>query len=165
MAKVFAELLSEASPDSPLLKGMYEAKQKKGKSDRKRFEKDPYTEDQNFLYNRALYGLSVYTEEEIKTMNPQKRNRIKAVHKRAQICINRWKQEIIIALSDSFFKNRFPDSPITKELLECPECRAIDDSFRCRLTFKSLKITKAMVIERLIRDGILPKDFNHLNQL
>jgi hypothetical protein len=40
------------------------------------YEKDPYNGHQNFLYNRALYGLSIYAPEEIKEMPVEKKKRI-----------------------------------------------------------------------------------------
>ena len=52
------------------------------------FEKDPYTEAQNFLYKRALFGLKMYKPEEIKAMHWQKRKRIKKVQRRTQDILN-----------------------------------------------------------------------------
>jgi hypothetical protein len=125
-----------------------------------RYEQDPYNEYQNFLYNRALFGLSVYPKEEIDAMHYDKRKRIIKVHKRAQTLINLWKQEIIITLSNHFFSTIFPDSPITKELVEV--FSETDELHTNKMSFKSLRIDKAQVIERFIEEGILPRNFNEL---
>ena len=59
-----------------------------------------YTEHQNFLYNRALYGLSIYTPEEVVIMAPEKRKRIIQIHKKTQKILNLWKQEIVNTLAN-----------------------------------------------------------------
>lgn len=126
-----------------------------------RYEQDPYNEYQNFLYNRALFGLSVYPKEELETMHWDKKKRIIKVHKRAQTLVNLWKQEIVLALSNHLFTTIFPDSPITKELLG-EELNGTDETYINKMSLKLLKISKEMVIERFIAEGILPKNFNEL---
>lgn len=126
-----------------------------------RFEQDPYNEYQNFLYNRALTGLSVYSIEELQEMRFDKKKRITKVHKRAQTLLNLWKQEIVNKLSNYVFKTIFPDSPITKELTEI-FADTTDELYINKMSFKSLQITKSQVIERFVEEGILPKNFNEL---
>ena len=48
------------------------------------FEKDPFNSYQNFLYKRALFGLSVYQKDELEKMHWDKKRRIEKVHQRAQ---------------------------------------------------------------------------------
>ena len=126
-----------------------------------RFEQDPYNEYQNFLYNRALFGLGVYTQEEAQLMHWDKKKRIIKVHKRAQTVINLWKQRIVNVLSNHLFKTVFPDSPITKELLEVFG-DVTDELHINKMPLKSLKITKEQIVARFIVEGILPKNFNEL---
>lgn len=125
-----------------------------------RFEQDPYNEYQNFLYNRALFGLGVYSKEEVAVMHWDKKKRIIKVHKRAQTLINTWKQQIVNVLSNHLFKTIFPSSPITKEALE--EFDIIDELYINKMSFRTLQIEKSEVVERFIVDGILPKNFNEL---
>ena len=61
------------------------------------------SEYQNFLYKRAMYGLKMYSEEEIKKMHWQKRNRIKKVQSRTQIMLNTWKQRKMVDISNEIF--------------------------------------------------------------
>lgn len=126
-----------------------------------RYEQDPYNEEQNFLYNRALSGLAVYSKEEIDAMHWEKKKRIRKVHIKAQIVINIWKQQLVNILSNHFFTSIFPDSPLTKELIE-DFGNVTDETYINKMPFKLLKITKPMIIERFIQEGILPKNFNEL---
>lgn len=126
-----------------------------------RFEQDPYNEYQNFLYNRALFGLGVYPKEEVAVMHWDKKKRIIKVHKRAQTLINIWKQEIINVLSNHLFTTIFPGTPITKELTE-KFGNATDELHVNKMPFRSLNITKVQVVEKFMSVGILPKNFNEL---
>lgn len=114
------------------------------------------TKYQNHLYQRALFGLSVFTQEEIKTMHHKKRKRIMKVHKRTKQLINSWKQELVIAMSNKLFTDIFPKSEFTKELLSDSE---IDPTISCKISFKTLKIEKVAVIQKLLCEGILPENF------
>lgn len=118
-----------------------------------------YNEYQNFLYNRAVFGLSIYPKGEI--ISRDKAKRIIKTHKKAQTILNIWKQEIVNVLSNHLFKTVFPDSPLTKELLE-DFGNVTDELHNNKMSLKSLKITKPQVIERFIAEGILPKNFNNL---
>ncbi len=117
------------------------------------------TSEQMFLVNRALYGLSVYTQKEILTMKPVKRKRILKVHKKTVRMLNIWKQEIILTWSNSFFKKVFPNSPITTELLGASE---IDPDFKCTMSFKELGINKKQLVSKLFEERILPPNFYQL---
>ena len=48
---------------------------------------EQYSLHQNFLYNRALYGLSIYTPEEVVIMLPEKRKRIIRLYKKIQVIL------------------------------------------------------------------------------
>ncbi len=72
------------------------------------YERDPYNEYQNFLYKRALYGMTVYTEEDQKAMHWEKKRRIQAVHEKTQSILNLWKQQIVDKLSSHIFRIFFP---------------------------------------------------------
>jgi hypothetical protein len=125
-------------------------------------ENDFLNSHQNFLFHRAMYGLSIYTQEEINSMNWEKRKRIIKVHKRTQAVLNQWKQEIVINMSNALFSKYFGRSPFTQTLLSLYSNTEKD--FKCTLDFKSFKITKSMIVKKLFEKGIFPTNFYQLNQ-
>ena len=125
------------------------------------YEKDFLTNYQNFLYHRALFGISIYSQEEIRIMNKIKRKKIIKNHKRAQYILNKWKQEILISKTNNLFKSIFPKSPVTAELVNNDQPQ---EKFKCYLSFKALDISKEMIVDKLIEEGILAKNFYNLKQ-
>lgn len=120
------------------------------------YEKDKYSEYQNYLYKRALYGLNALNEEELATMCSKKKQRVVNVYKKAQVVINKLKQQVTIQYSNFLFKTLFPESPITAFLLADTE---VDEKMINKLTFKDLKIKKEQIIAIFISEGVLPKNF------
>ena len=120
------------------------------------YEQDSYSNYQNYLYKRALYGLSSINEEELNTMCSKKTQRIVNVYKRAQVVLNKLKQQATINYSNFIFKTLFPNSPITQFLLADTET---DEKFKNTLTFKDLNIEKQDIISIFMLEGILPKNF------
>ena len=120
------------------------------------YEQDGLTAYQNYLYKRALYGLDALTEKELATMCSKKKQRIINVYKRAQVTLNKFKQQVTIQYSNAIFNTFFPNSPITQFLLADNET---DEKFKNTLTFKDLGIEKQDIIAIFIAEGILPKNF------
>ena len=120
------------------------------------YESDGYNQYQNYLYKRALHGLSAMTEKELATMCSKKKQRIINVYKRAQVVINKLKQQATISYSNFLFKSLFPNSPITEFLLTETET---DESIINTLNFKDLNINKSDIITIFMSEGILPKNF------
>ena len=106
-----------------------------------------------------MFGLKMYTQDEIKAMHWQKRNRIKKVHKRTQSVLNLWKQELMIEKTNKLFQIFFPDSTITQALLSASD---VDPEFRNKLDFKTLGITKKDVVNKLQEENLLPHNFAEL---
>jgi hypothetical protein len=125
------------------------------------YEQDKYSVYQNYLYKRALYGLESLTEKELVTMCSKKKQRILNVYKRAQTVLNVLKQKVTIAYTNSIFQKFFPDSNLTKCLLENTE---LDERFKNTLTFKDLNISKDDIIRIFIVEGVLPKNFLSLQE-
>jgi len=125
------------------------------------YETDGYSQYQNYLYKRALYGLDALSEQELATICSKKKQRIVNVYKRAQVTLNKFKQQVTIQYSNFVFKTLFPNSPITSILLADTE---IDESFKNTLTFKDLGINKEQIITIFINEGILPKNFLSLDK-
>jgi len=120
------------------------------------YEQDNYSNYQNYLYKRALYGLSSINQEELDTMCGKKKQRIINVYKRAQVVLNTFKQTATISYTNFLFKTLFPNSPITQFLLSETET---DEKFKNTLTFKDLNISKEQIISIFMSEGILPKNF------
>jgi hypothetical protein len=83
------------------------------------------------------------------------------VYKRAQVVLNKFKQELTIQYTNLLFKTLFPNSPLTDALLSNTET---DEKFKNTLTFKDLGIEKKDIISIFITEGILPKNFLSLDK-
>lgn len=125
------------------------------------YETDGYSQYQNYLYKRALYGLSALSEQELDKMCSKKRQRVINVYKKAQIVLNKFKQQVTIQYSNFIFKTLFPNSPVTNLLLSDTE---VDENFKNTLSFKDLGINKEQIISIFITEGILPKNFLSLKR-
>ena len=82
-----------------------------------KYKTESYTEYQNYLYKRALYGLNALAEKELNNICNKKRGRINKVYVKGQIAINLYKQKITNDKSNKLFEKFFPDSKITKYLV------------------------------------------------
>ena len=125
------------------------------------YETDGYSQYQNYLYKRALYGLNALTEQELTAMCSKKKQRIINVYKRAQKVLNIFKQRVTIQYTNHMFKTLFPKSPWTDQMLKYTET---DEKFTNTLTFKDLNITKQDIISIFMAEGILPKNFLSLQE-
>jgi hypothetical protein len=103
-----------------------------------------------------MYGLSALTEQELATMCSKKKQRIINVYKKAQVVINKLKQQATIKYTNFIFEALFPKSPITQALLADTET---DDKLVNTLNFKDLNIDKSQIITIFIAEGVLPKNF------
>lgn len=125
------------------------------------YETDSYSQYQNYLYKRALYGLEALSQQEMTAMCSKKKQRVLNVYKRAQVVLNKFKQQVTIQYTNVFFKTLFPNSPITDFLLSEVET---DEKFKNTLTFKDLNISKEQIISIFMAEGILPKNFLSLER-
>ena len=119
-------------------KGKYSSFQEFGSSYKgkrySQYEQDPYTEQQNFIYKRAMFGLKMYDLDELKSMHWQKKKRIKKVHKKTQDELNMWKQEKLIAITNNIiglFSTKLADDIVTNY-------SSPDPKFISTLSFKDL---------------------------
>lgn len=125
------------------------------------YEQDPYNSRQNFLYKRALIGMGVYDKKEIDEMSNDKLKRINKIHRKTQVILNLWKQELLISKSNQMITVLFGNVKYGL-LREIKDNNYIDKEFICTLSFKDLGITKSQIINRLIVEKILPKNFHEL---
>lgn len=123
----------------------------------------PLNNHQSMLYNRALFGLSLYTQEEVQEMHWEKRKRIIKVHKRAKSVLNIWKQEITNKITTAFFSAIFPKTEFAIHFEKTVS--ETDEQFINKLSLRDLGISKAQVILKLIEAGILPPNFYELKPL
>ena len=128
------------------------------------YEKDSFNNHQNFLYKRALFGLSMYEPEELKIMHWDKKRRIHKVNKHAQNILNIWKQQIINQITNDILGSLFGNSRLVKDIVG--KCGNYTDSrYINTLDFKSLGISKKDIVDKLIVEGVLPVDFYQLKPL
>lgn len=123
------------------------------------YEQDPYNSRQNFLYKRAIFGLAAYSDQEVSEMSKVKVKRINKINRKTQVVLNLWKQELLNSWTNKFFSIIFPTSPLAKEFTTYT---AVDKNFICTLSFKDLNISKSDIINKLIVEKILPKEFHQL---
>lgn len=124
------------------------------------YEVDQYSSYQNYLYKRALYGLSSITEQELATMCSKKKKRIERVYLKGQQVINLHKQKLTNSITNLLFERLFPQSPLTEFFLSNTET---DEKFKNTLNFKDLNITKDDIIRIFIEEGVLPKNFMEIS--
>ena len=124
------------------------------------YEQDPYTEHENFIYKRALFGLKMYTPEELQAMHWQKKKRINKVHRRTQNELNLWKQEKLITITNKVIG--LFSTGLAQDIIS--NYSEPDPKFKSTLNFKDLGIEKKQIINRLVAKGILSKDFIKENE-
>ena len=126
-----------------------------------KYETDQYSQYQNFLYKRALYGLKSLPAEEVEKMSKQKKIRISKVNRRAQRVLNEAKQKKVISITNKLFAEWFPDTKFTNFMLSNIET---DNGFKNTLNFKDLNIDKHQIISIFIDEGILSSNFLSLTR-
>lgn len=132
-------------------------------SSRCKYQQLRLTPYQNLLYKRALYGLSEYSEKELKKMHWEKKRRIQRINQRAQSSINLFKQETVNKLCNTIYEAYFKGNETAKLLLSTEEVDT-DSRYINTLDLKSLGISKKDIIDRFIDEGILPINFYELKE-
>lgn len=109
---------------------------------------------QNKLYSIALYGLSVYSPDEINAMSFYQKREIMKTNLRAQKILNLYKQEVTNALGNKILEILFPNSKITS-IITKRKYNKPDPHWRNKIELKNLGITKLDVITLFIKENIL----------
>lgn len=133
--------------------------QVKGQRKYQPLEQPAFNKIQQQLYAEAVYGLGHFSEQEVAEMSKSKKLRVLAKYAKAQRILNRWKQEIIFEKVDSLLMALFPDSPITKVLVDT---KGHDRNQRESHSFKELGLTQQDVASKLIEVKLLPENFFQL---
>ena len=126
------------------------------------YERDEFNAYQNFLYKRALFGLSVYSADELGIMHWDKKKRIQKVHLRTQNVLNLWKQEIINSTVNKIFSTLFHHSSFAKDMVE-KFGNDTDPNYISKVNFKELGVDKRQIVTKLIQEKILPVNFYELS--
>jgi hypothetical protein len=113
---------------------------------------------QEQLYNRAMFGLKMYDEESITYMHEEKRARIQHTHHKCMKVLNLWKQKVLIYKTNRFFEQRFPKAALAKHFYHTHRHK-IDSNFEVTLSFTELGIDKKAIINKLIKEQVLPSNF------
>ena len=114
------------------------------------------TETQNLLYSRAIKGLEIYSQEELYAMNSSKKTKIFKKQKEVQTMLNLWKQELTNSITNRLLGEMFPKSAFIASLIDNTE---VSKNYTNTLSFKDLGINKAKIINKLIEENFLPKNF------
>ena len=125
------------------------------------YERDEFNAYQNFLYKRALFGLTIYSADELSIMHWDKKKRIVKVHTRTQNVLNLWKQEIINSSVNKVLSSLFYHSRFVKEMVE-KFGSDTDPNYISKVSFKDLGITKKDIVTKLMEEKILPVNFYEL---
>jgi len=145
-------------------KGKMESYQLYGNPGRKQqvvYEKDEFNPQQNYLYKRVLFGLSVYSEEELTKMHWDKKKRILKVHSRAQTVLNIWKHQLSNQWTADLLTSLFWNSNFAKEYAD-KFVNEVDPTYISNLEFKSLGVSKKEIVNKLIEEKVLPYNFYQL---
>lgn len=127
-------------------------------TEKESFHNKSLTPQQKAIYERLVFGISVIDKKELSKMSKQEIEQIKQQHQKCQNDLNIWKQQIVNRISNQIFKRYFPKSPFTQTLTEkYPD--VVDPGYTNTIPFKLLGIKRADIINRLLKSGILPKDF------
>lgn len=122
-------------------------------------EKAVFSSKQQKIYSEALYGLSVYSEEQVRKMPKPVVLKIVARCKAVQLILNRWKQELSNEKVDAFLTKLFPNSPIIKSF---SAVKGYDDNIKNDMSFKDVGLTQLMIAKKLHSLNLLPQNFFNL---
>lgn len=153
------EMPTKKGPEKIIYKRLYPAVIKRKEMN---YEKDEFNSHQNFLYKRAIFGLSMFTPKQLNNMRLGKKLRIEKISKNTQEILNLWKQEITILISNRILESIFPNSEISKFFIK--KFSTPDPKFINKLDFKSLNVGKKLIVDKLIKEGILPSNFYEIKE-
>ena len=119
------------------------------------FDQPIFNENQQKIYSQVVYGLNCYNKEELQTIPKSIKNLIFSKYVKAQNILNTWKYEIVEHRVDNLLSTLFPNSSVVKKINSVKS----EKSEKNYSSFKDLKISKKMIAEKLIFEGLLPKNF------
>jgi hypothetical protein len=108
------------------------------------------------MFKHVMVGLDMYTPQELYAMNSSKKAKIFKRHKQAQTMLNLWKQELTYGFTSRLLSSLFPKSQLIAEL---NADNSTSSKYTNTLAFKDLGISKTDIINKLIQENFLPKNF------
>lgn len=165
--KTFTSLeeLAVLKNNSTQYKGKLPNYQQQGSKQKKytQYEQHKFTAYQNLLYKRALYGLTMYSQKEIKSLDWKEKGKIKYTNRKAQKSVNLFKQERVNIMCNNLYKEIFPNSKLAQAVFSL-EKSVTNPKFINKLDLKFLRISKEDIIKRFVKEEILPKNFYDLKK-
>ena len=107
------------------------------------------------LYQQLMYGMSMYTPQEIDTMSESAKFTIRNKHTRATEVLNKMKYEKAYGHINKLFAVIFPDIKLDYYK---------DGRFADLPTLRELKISTVDIIDAWINEKLLPLDFYNLTE-
>lgn len=114
------------------------------------------SQGQQKLFKHVMIGLEMYTPQELYAMNSSKKAKIFKRHKQAQTMLNLWKQQLTNDFTNKLLGSLFPKSELIQHFTAD---YSTSKNFINTLTFKQLGITKNMLVNKLMEENFLPKNF------
>lgn len=130
-----------------------------GKAKYQEFDKPVLNRTQQKLYSEVLYGIKAYEATELMALSRKDVMRIASVHRRVQLFLNRWKQEIMDSRVNGLLSKLFPNSPVAKAVCSV---KGYNRAYTAKYTFKDLGLSQEAVASKLVEMGFLPKNFFEL---
>jgi len=131
-----------------------------GKARYQKLDVSPFNKIQQQLYSETVYGLTIYSPEEIAQIPAKRKSQIISTHKRVQHFLNKWKQEIIDEQVNDLLTTLFHKSSFVKKFCSV---KAYDRGYKDRHTFKELGLSQDKIARKLVDTGYLPANFYELN--
>lgn len=122
-------------------------------------ERPVFNKLQQVLYAEAVYGLNYFPTDQVEQMSKSRKLRIMTKYAKTQRILNRWKQEIVHEKVDNLLLALFPNSPVTKALVDT---KGYDREVKETHSFKELGISQQDIADKLIELCLLPKNFYQL---
>jgi hypothetical protein len=112
---------------------------------------------QYFLFRRCLFGLEVYSQEEMRYISSQKKKRILAVHKHAMEVINVFKQKLLTEKTNKILGKLLPNSKSIQVFISV--CNETDPEFDCSIPLEKLGACRMDIAKELVVQKCLPYNF------
>lgn len=127
-------------------------------------KKSQQNENQKKVYRIALYGLSVFTPEEISNMTFLEKSKITNNQKKVQRFLDEWKQEICHRKVGSFLLKFLKHSEEVKNsgLFKLATFDYYDRDNKNKMEFRDLGINRDMIVKKLILADLLPHNYYEL---
>lgn len=119
---------------------------------------------QYFLYRRIMFGLEVYSEDEVYFMYPDQRAKIRLRQQQAAIVLNTWRWDLVVKWTNRFLLKTFPHSKAAMNIVELFS-EVSEDNIKqegdivCSITFEQLGIGKKEIAQKLVSERLLPQKF------